>query len=52
MPSSPPELIITDSRDDSVGRLKYEGNIGVLIGDDVHHATSECDYRDNSGTMG
>ena len=50
-PDSPPELIITDSRDDSVGRLKYESNVGVLIGDDVHHATSECDYRDKPGTM-
>eukprot|EP00804_Cyclotella_cryptica_P007110 CCRYP_014535-RC/>CCRYP_014535-RC protein AED:0.02 eAED:0.02 QI:419/1/1/1/0.5/0.2/5/2947/346 len=51
VPNSPPELIISDSRDDSVGRLKYEDNIGVLIGDDVHHATSECDYRDYPGTM-
>jgi hypothetical protein len=50
-PNSPPELIITDSRDDSIGRMKYEDSIGVMIGDDVHHATSECDYRDNPGTM-
>ena len=51
VPNSPPELIITDSRDDTVGRLKYEDNVGVMIGDDVHHATSECDYRDNPGKM-
>lgn len=51
VPDSPPELIITDSRDDSVGRLKYENNIGVMIGDDVYHATSECDYRSKPGTM-
>jgi hypothetical protein len=49
--NSPPELIITDSRDDSVGRLKYENNIGVMIGDEVYHATSECDYRNNPGAM-
>jgi hypothetical protein len=48
---SPPELIITDSKDDSVGRLKYEENVGVMIGDDVNHATSECDYRDEPGKM-
>lgn len=48
---SPPELIITDSRDDSVGRLKYENDVGVMIGDDVHHATSECDYRGTPGKM-
>ena len=49
--NSPPELIITDSRDDTAGRLKYEDNIAVMIGDDVHHATSECDYRDTPGKM-
>jgi len=48
---SPPELIIADSRDDTIGRLKYEDNIAVMIGDDVHHATSECDYRDTPGKM-
>lgn len=48
---SPPELVITDYKDGTPGRLKYEENVAILIGDDVHHATSECDYRDNPGTM-
>lgn len=28
---SPPELIITDSRDDSVERLKYENGVGTIL---------------------
>jgi len=49
---SPPELIITKFDDDHVkGRLKYQTNVAVLIGDDARHATSECDYRDEPGAM-
>ena len=52
VPDSPPELIIGDDQDGHrVGRLKYEENVAVMIGDDVMHATSECDYRNIPGAM-
>jgi len=50
---SPPELIIqgTDEPVFTQGRLNYEENIGILLGDFAEHATSECDYRDEPGAM-
>lgn len=49
---SPPELIIEEySEERYIGRLKYEENVAVMLGDDARHATSECDYRDSPGTM-
>lgn len=50
--SSPEENILVEYNKESVtnfGRLKYEYNVGVLMGDDVMHVTSATNGKSKSG---
>lgn len=46
--SSPELQIWSDSRPYSVHSLKYDEYTAVMLGDDAHHRTAACDYRDVS----
>ena len=51
-PDSKSELDIVDIRSESIGRLKYEYEVGVLVGDGVLHATPEQNYIDDESSSG
>jgi hypothetical protein len=46
---STPELNIRSDREpDLVNELKYQNNVGVMLGDMAEHSTASCDYREKS----
>mmetsp|Transcript_19416 Transcript_19416/g.44226 ORF Transcript_19416/g.44226 Transcript_19416/m.44226 type:complete len:808 (-) Transcript_19416:260-2683(-) len=44
-----PELIVATDDESRIGELKYEYDVGVVIGGDILHGTIECDYRHKKG---
>mmetsp|Transcript_3063 Transcript_3063/g.4218 ORF Transcript_3063/g.4218 Transcript_3063/m.4218 type:complete len:420 (-) Transcript_3063:156-1415(-) len=50
VPDAEPELDVVDSGCNS-GRLKYEEDVGLLIGDDALHATAKAEYEEDIRLM-
>jgi len=46
-----PELIVASDDESRIGEMKYEYDVGLVIGGDVPHGTIEVDYREKKGVL-